>query len=392
MQADPRVPHSSFRRALPKRIAWITPDYPPDRGGVSDHSSAMVSELRSAGHEVLICSRPHERGFGALDAELAAYCPELVVVAYTPLAYAPRTFGIAPAFTRWSVGLRRRLRCHAVLLAHEASLPVTFHLQRREFKLASLAAIQVAQFFHSHRDFRRRPVLEFGYPTYLGAALVTFGQSVSHDSYLLEYPLPFQLRAECRPDGNRFLRAKSDGAVFRNRHDSVLFDYLEEAFVALLETDPSVSLVVVGMSPEKLRRLRPSLADLGGRVRALGYVAAEQVSLWLQVATLVLAPLIEGVSARKGTVMAALQHGRTVVTTQGIRTLEDIAWNEICLLTPLDRKAFAAMAVKAFLDPKLRAVIGRAAQAEYEAHASASVTASMILDYADQFGGEGAAR
>jgi glycosyltransferase involved in cell wall biosynthesis len=179
---------------------------------------------------------------------------------------------------------------------------------------------------------------------------------------------------------------------FGTGHDSVLFDYVEEAFVALLETEPSVGLVVVGMSPEKLRRLRPSLSDLGGRVHALGYVAAEQVSLWLQVATLVLAPLIEGVSARKGTVMAALQHGRTVVTTRGVRTLEDIAWSEICLLSPLDRKAFAAIAVKALLDPGLRAVIGRAARAEYEAHASASVTASMILGYADPFGAAEPAR
>jgi glycosyltransferase involved in cell wall biosynthesis len=174
---------------------------------------------------------------------------------------------------------------------------------------------------------------------------------------------------------------------FGTGHQSVLLDYVEAAFLALLETEPSAGLVIVGMSPEKLRQLCPSLADLGDRVHALGYVSAESVSLWLQAATLVLAPLIEGVSARKGTVMAALQHGRAVVTTRGVQTLEDIAWNEICLLAPLDREAFAALAVKTFHDPELRAKVGQAARDEYDGHASATVTASTILAYADQSAG-----
>ncbi|HWZ89175.1 MAG TPA: glycosyltransferase, partial [Polyangiaceae bacterium] len=85
MPSDPSVPDLPFDRNGRQRVAWITPDYPPDRGGVSDHSSAMVSYLRSAGYDVLVCSKPHERGFGRLDAELRAYRPDLVVVAYVPL-------------------------------------------------------------------------------------------------------------------------------------------------------------------------------------------------------------------------------------------------------------------------------------------------------------------
>jgi glycosyltransferase involved in cell wall biosynthesis len=386
MPADPSVPRSPSHRTFPKRIAWITPDYPPDLGGVSDHSSAMVNVLRSAGHDVFICSRPHDRGFGALDAELVAFGPELVVVAYTPLGYAPRTGGIAPAFTRWSVRLRRRLRCQAILLAHEASLPVTFHWKKGEFKLAALAATQMAQF----------AILAASFDIVLFSNAGTQRACARHLSRLADrfrtiricsnipYHSSYGPAAELMATGS-FVPARTV-LFFGTGHESVLFDYVEEAFVTLLKTEPSVGLVVVGMSAEKLRHLRPSFADLDGRVHALGYVSAEQVSLWLQVATLVLAPLIEGVSARKGTVMAALQHGRTVVTTRGAHTLEDIPWQEICLLAPLDPKAFAATAVQAFHDPVLRAAIGRAAREEYEAHASASVTASMILDYSDQLG------
>jgi glycosyltransferase involved in cell wall biosynthesis len=342
----------------------------------------MVHALRAAGHDVLVCSRPHEQGFGRLDGELHSYRPDLTVVAYVPLAYAPRTGGIAPAFASWCVGLRGRLNCRAVLLAHEASLPVVHFLRQRELKLAALGVVQVAQFrilvscfdavlfstegtrqiwaraipsvaprFHTIRICSNIPYCPSADPT---AALVSDGYSVPSTPILF----------------------------FGTGHDSVLFDYVEEALIELLKIEPDAQLVVVGMDSEKLRRLHPSFERFGARVQARGYVAAPQVSLWLQVAKLVLAPLIEGVSARKGTVMAALQHGQAVLTTRGFHTLSDIAWDEICMLAPLDRKAFAAAAVHALQNPDWRAQIGRVARAEYEAHASASVTALRILDCA----------
>ncbi len=383
MQSDPSAEDSAVRPASGRRVAWVTADYPPDRGGVSDHSSAMVSALRAAGHDVLVCARPHELGFGLLDAELRSYRPDLVVVAYVPLAYGPRTGGIAPAFLLWCMRLRSRLHCQTLLLAHEASLPAADLWAQRELKLAALGAVQVAQFslltqcFHSvlfsNEGTRRvwaegmpRSATRFGtiricsnipwFPSSDPAAdLVAAGYSV---------PTPTIL-------------------FFGTGHQSVLFEYVEAAFVELLKIAPEARLVVVGMDAELLRRLRPSLANFGARVQALGYVAAPQVSLWLQVAKLVLAPLIEGVSARKGTVMAALQHGQAVVTTRGAHTRDDIAWDQICVLAPLDRAAFATAAVKAFENPKWRAEIGRSARAEYDAHASASVTAARILDFAD---------
>jgi glycosyltransferase involved in cell wall biosynthesis len=386
MQQERPVSPSPQNRAAPKRIAWVTPEYPPHRGGVSDHSHEMVKVLRSAGHDVLVCSRPHEAGFHRLDSELAAFGPELVVVAYTPLAYAPHTGGIAPAFALWSLSLRRRHRCRTLLLAHETSLPLTAHWQKRELKLATLAAVQIAQFVSLTSSFD----------------VILFSNAGTQRAWARHLPGLANRSRTIRICSNIPCHSSSDPAAeltasgcsvpsptvlfFGTGHPSVLFDFVEEAFVSMLKSEPKTGLVIVGVSAEKLRRLRPSLLDLGPRVQALGYLSTEQVSLWLQVATLVLAPLIEGVSTRKGTVMAALQHGRTVVTTRGIRTLDDVAWSEICLLAPLDRTAFAAAAVKALHDPGMCATTGSAARNEYAAHASASVTASQILDYADRLG------
>ena len=360
-------------------MAWVTPDYPPDRGGVSDHSSAMVNVLREAGHDVQVWSRPHERGFARLNAELLAYGPDLVVVAYVPLGYAPHTGGIAPAFVLWCIGLRRRLGCEAILLAHEASLPAAYLWQNREFKLAALGAAQVGQF----------AVLVASFDSVLFSNIGTrrvWAQGMPRSAHRLHTiricsNIPYHSAVDPAAELTAAGYAVPTPTIlfFGTGHQSVLFDYVERAFLALLEIEPNSVLVIVGMTHEKLKKLHPSLGNLGARVLALGYVAAPQVSLWLQVAKLVLAPLLEGVSARKGTVMAALQHGRTVVTTRGMQTLEDIAWDEICLATPLNREAFAAKTVQAFRDPQLCSAIGRAARAEYEAHASATVTAFRIL-------------
>ena len=382
MPPTPPRPQSSFERA-PRRVAWITPDYPPDRGGVSDHSSAMVNVLRGAGHDVLVCSRPQERPFRRLDADLVEYRPSLVVLAYVPNGYAPRTGGIAPALTWWSVGLRRRLNCRAILLAHEVSLPAVYHWRHRELKLAALGMAQVAQFSLLASDFdtvlfsnlgtrralaRRIPRLANRFHTLRICSNIPYHSSADPRAELSA--------SGCFVPGPTIL-------FFGTGHQSVLFEYVERAFTAILKVEPTAGLVIVGMSPEKLHELRPSLAALGTRVRALGYVEAPQVSLWLQVATLVLAPLVEGVSARKGTVMAALQHGQAVVTTRGVRTCDDIDWDEICILSPLDAQTFATKAREAFGNQELRTRVGRAAQSEYETHASASVTALRILDYAD---------
>jgi glycosyltransferase involved in cell wall biosynthesis len=278
--------------------------------------------------------------------------------------------------------LRRRPRYQAILLAHETSLSAAYHWKTREFELVGLAAVQVAQFavltacFDSvifSNESTQRAWVQLMPPLAKRFHTTRICSNIPH--HFSVDPTQELLAAGYSVHSPTIL-------FFGTGHEAVLFAYLDAAFRALSELEPRARLVIVGMSPEKLREVRPTLADLGDRVQALGYVAAPQVSLWLQVATMVLAPLVEGVSARKGTVMAALQHGQAVVTTRGANTLDDIAWNEICFLSRLDQDAFTEAAIEAFQSPERRAALGRSARAEYEANASAAVTAARILDHA----------
>jgi glycosyltransferase involved in cell wall biosynthesis len=169
---------------------------------------------------------------------------------------------------------------------------------------------------------------------------------------------------------------------FGSGHPSVLFDYVEAAFARLLALDPEVQLIIVGMDARKLHSLCPSLVRFGRNVQTLGFVPARDVSLWLQVAELVLAPLVEGVNARKGTIMAAMQHGRPVVTTRGFHTRDDIPWDQLCALSSIDREVYAELSARCFLDSSWRERLGQAARADYEKNASASVSAARLLSLA----------
>lgn len=380
--APQQVAAVSPGRSARRRIAWITPEYPPDRGGVSDHSSAMANALRAAGHEVLVCPRPHQSGYAAVDRTLRDFCPDLIVVAFVPLGYAPRTGGVAPAFTGWCASLRNKYSAEFLLLAHEASLPLDHSWRTRQWKLWTLALAQVIQFRLLVRSFEH----------------VVFSNEGTRRLWARRMPRAAERFRTVRVCSNIAFNTTTDAArelaaagyavpastvlFFGTGHQSILFDYVEEAFDSIWSVDPSARLVIVGMTPAKLAELSPSLAARGELVQALGYVAAPAVSLWLQIATVVLAPLVEGVSARKGTVMAALQHGQTVITTRGEHTLDDIDWADICVLSGFSASEFSARALAAFRDPALRLRLGAAARNEYELNASVPVTAARILELA----------
>jgi glycosyltransferase involved in cell wall biosynthesis len=346
----------------------------------------MVTALQTQGHDVAVWSKPHEAGFGRLDAELSAYRPEVVILAYVPLGFAPHSGGISPALVLWCARLTRRTNASTLLLAHEVSLPVAAHWRRRELKLALLGAAQVAQFQLLARAFDSIAFSNEGSRDLLRGLLA--GSPHRLHTLRISSSIPIATSADPRAELSAlgYTLPKKAVLFFGTGHGSVLFDYVEAALSALLQVDPDVQLVIVGMDAAKLRRRCPALSDFGSRVQALGFVPARAVSLWLHVAELVLAPLAEGVNARKTTVMAGLQHGRAVVTTKGFHTRDDIPWARICGLAPLDRAAFAALAVRCYQDPAWRAQLGAAGRSDYEANASASVTAAQLLAFAARRG------
>ncbi|MEZ4516232.1 MAG: glycosyltransferase [Chloroflexota bacterium] len=112
---------------------------------------------------------------------------------------------------------------------------------------------------------------------------------------------------------------------------------------------------------EFLDHLRTGItqAGLDDRVRWTGFLPPMRVSAYLGAADLMVMPYRDGVSLRRGTLMAALAHGRPVISTQSAdSTLPLQHGANIWLVPPNDPTALSEAIAHLAVDPDLRSKLG----------------------------------
>ena len=103
--------------------------------------------------------------------------------------------------------------------------------------------------------------------------------------------------------------------------------------------------------------------DIDRRVHWSGFLEEEEVSTYLHACDIVVMPYRDGVSLRRGTLMAALAHGRPIITTEPSRPAEPLAHGENVWMTPADDSANLQSAVVHLSDhPDIRSRLGRGAK------------------------------
>jgi glycosyltransferase involved in cell wall biosynthesis len=137
-------------------------------------------------------------------------------------------------------------------------------------------------------------------------------------------------------------------------------------------------------------RVEQLIADLGlaEGVHWTGYADSEQVSAALLAADLCVLPYRDGVSFRRGTLLACLAHGRAIVTTQPAVSLPGARDGETMLLVEPQNPSGLAQAVSRLAsDPQLHARLETQAKslaAEFTwpriARRTATFLASLITD------------
>lgn len=120
--------------------------------------------------------------------------------------------------------------------------------------------------------------------------------------------------------------------------------------VALL--DPETRLLVIGGTATTdqertyARQVEETAATLGlsSRIHTTGRVPPEEVSAYLLMSDVVALPFTDGVSYRRGSLLAALAHGVPVVTTQPVTPLDPPLLDRVAarLVPPHDPPALAA--------------------------------------------------
>jgi hypothetical protein len=144
-------------------------------------------------------------------------------------------------------------------------------------------------------------------------------------------------------------------------------EYLEVALPEIFK-DRRVSVILLGRGSgsfrEALTRRRPNIA---GRAHATDGLSALNLSAHLSACDLMLQPFPDGINARRTSAMAALLHGKPVVTTKG-RLTEPLWYESGAVATvPADNpSALAPLAIKLLEDHLERQRLGQQAKRLYQ--------------------------
>lgn len=139
---------------------------------------------------------------------------------------------------------------------------------------------------------------------------------------------------------------------------------------ALAQLDESFELVFIGgrtgaSDPENnavfFAKLDGLIEELGvsGRVTWTGFLPDEQVSAQLHSADIIVMPYRDGVSLRRGTLMAALAHARPVISTLPTKPIPELIHDENIWLVPRDDSDALSNAISHLAqNPGLRTELG----------------------------------
>jgi glycosyltransferase involved in cell wall biosynthesis len=164
-------------------------------------------------------------------------------------------------------------------------------------------------------------------------------------------------------------------AVFGTTHPSRLLGPIVLAVNALAGRGHDVVLLNLGDPAPRLEGL-----DKKVRVKQPGSLSQESIAEWLSTADVFLAPFVDGVSTRRTTLMAALQHGLPIIGTNGQHTdtvLRD-ATAAMKLVPPNRAELFREAAVRVIESPEERARMAKGARALYFEHFDWPVVARRL--------------
>ena len=318
-------------------LTWnvLTPEYPPQHGGVGDYTRHLARALVSAGDRVTVWApgcdaaelpadgvdiqrRPRPwspAGLAGLD-EALARSPGILLVQYVPSGFGYRAMNVP--FARWLEARPGRVW----MMFHEVAYPVGWDVPLPQ------SVRGMVNRWMARRMLRR---CEWAFvSTRAWAAQV---EALWEDrGAAVELPVPSNLPVVADP-------AMVSGARARHRGDAdallghfgtygpPVAPLLERALRALLEPAPRRRALLVGRGSEHFaRRLVEAAPALADRVAATGELAPEAAAAHLAACDVLVQPFLDGVTTRRTSLMAGLALGKPVVTNAGALTEE--VWRE----------------------------------------------------------------
>jgi glycosyltransferase involved in cell wall biosynthesis len=320
-----------------------------------DAASSLLGEaLRHDGHDVHIVS------WQAGQLRKASHAADVLIVPYNPFMWGRWGFAPALAVDLFAARLGSR-RPRIALLVHEPYVPI------RDARSAVMGAWQRAQLglLMLIADIRFASIEAW-------ASRLSRIRPTSHLPSGSNVPDARVQRSAVRTElgvGDGFVVA-----TLSTGHPSHLVSYVKATLARLAECAVDTTLLLLGAGASHVA------VPSGIRVERPGYVPNERLGALIAAADLFLAPFVDGVSTRRGSMMAALCQGVSILGTDGELTDGMLRSGGLELVEIGSPARFADQAVALATDPERRAASAAAGRTLFEAQFTWPVIAGKLLE------------
>jgi len=394
MQTDVARAESAARRIL-----FVTGEYPPMQGGVADYTRELARAMVAAGQEVGILTSvkaapalddpgitvfPQVESWGwrlwdQLDAFTADWQPDVVHVQYQTAA-----FDMHPAINTWAWRpWSQRPRALTAVTFHDLLAPYLFPkahwVGMRRWVMDTLArTMDIAITTNPEDTLQLRPLRPDTVEIPIGSNIPDNPPpDFNRATWREHWGIPGDAGLICYFG---FLNASKGGEM--------LVDVLND----LITRDMDVHLLMIGgrvgaSDPTNyayLQKVEARISDHGltDRVHWTDHIPGQQVSAAFHISDVCLLPYQDGASYRRGSFMAALEHGMAIVTTPPAVPYSDLIHGETLLFAPADNLHAMSNAVKRVLtDAELREELGKNARALSRKFTWDAIAASCLQAY-----------
>lgn len=380
------------------RPTWhvFTGEYPPQTGGVGDYSALLSAAIAATGADVHVWTTPapgpvpeapgvtvhrvagrwSPSDLSGIGTTLDRFTPpRRLLVQYTPNAWDYK--GLNFAFCRWLVGRRRERGDEVRVMFHEVAFPFEFRGKPTRWLLAA--------------GQRRMARAVLSAATHVDVAIpaweTTLRSLSPRDRRVYGWrPVPSNIPMVHDPEGVAEARRRvAPGgetvlASFGSFSERVA-PMLAEVLHGLLADRPDRVGLLIGRNGGRVAaRMVGDHPALAGRVVATGGLDPDDVSRQLQASDVVLQPYPDGVTTRRGSVMAALAHGLPTVTNMG--RLTEPLWGDsgaVALAPGVLAADLVGTAERLLADRAGRERLGQAGLELYERRFSIGRTVEAIV-------------
>ncbi len=319
----------------------ITGEYPPQPGGVGDYTQGLAAQLGADGDEVHVwCPgvsalehqgpnvTVHRRlgGIGPRDLRRVGQeldgmpGPRRLLVQWVPHAYGYASMNVWLCLWLWARAARHGDRVEIVL--HEPYLPFRWNRVRQSAAAAVHRLMTVILLRAAERVWITIPEWERRWRPY------AFGRDVRFDWLPIHSNIPV-IQDPQAVERIRSRYVKTGGLLIGHfgTFGSPIMSLLEPVLLKFADTPGDDVILLMGRSSHQYRdRIVHKVPALAERVHSAGALNASEISNHLAACDLMIQPYPDGVTTRRGTVMAGLCHGKPVVTTDGF--LSENFWRE----------------------------------------------------------------